>query len=180
MAPFNAAVVYPGFLSDPCNGAELHWVEEGRAPGADTRIFAAPLDLTEVWLTHPACVLRHGTGRWGSEAPGAADVESALPHLARVRYVLVPRLRFGRPTYNIEADGAVRTFNPGSIVGDALLYDLTSGAHLGGFKVEVTNADQVESQASAFAALQSDLTERARALMKERVVALAPGAIEPP
>jgi hypothetical protein len=96
-----------------------------------------------------------------------------------VKYVLVPRLRFLRPRYAIDPDGEVRTFESGRIVGDALLYDLEAGRHLGGFAVEVVNADQVVSHESAYEALQHDLMARTAASIRDRVAELAPGSIPP-
>lgn len=173
----NAAVVYPGHLTDPCNGEELHWFEEGRAPSHETQILVPPHDDMENWLVTSACVLTSGTDRYGSEVPDAELVKWEVANLLKIKFVLVPRLRFVRPTYNIESDGKVKTFNPGAIVGDVVLYELATGKRLGGFRVGATNATEVEdSSHSTFDSLQLDLIKQTEEQIARRLIELAPGA----
>jgi len=169
LGEFNAAVVYPGFLKDPCDGEEIHWIEEGRAPGSDTQILGAPFDWSQNWLGDPVCLLRKGTGRFGSEPPNKERVEDALKYLSRVKYALVPRLRFLRPTYDIDPDGKVRTFHPGSIAGDLLLYELATAKYLGAVATAVTNAEKVRDRSSTYQALQSDLQTRLEAEVRQKL-----------
>lgn len=171
---FNAGVVYAVRLKDPCKGEELHWLEEGRQPSHETEILAPPLESADWWLITPVCVLRTGKGRFESELPPKETLADGLRDMAKIQYVMVPRLKFLRPTYDIDPDGKVRTFHPGAILGDALFYELASGKYLGGITIAATNADEVEDEASAYEALQSDLIEHARRGVQDKLQKLAP------
>jgi hypothetical protein len=177
--PFNTAVVYPGHLKDPCNGEEVHWFEKGREPNYETRISTLVLDDTRAWLVDPVCLLRTGKGPGGGEAPSKEVVESALRLLPKVKYVMVPRLKFLRPTYDIDSDGKVRSFHSGAIVGDALIYELATAKYLGGITIAATNNDKVEDESSTYGALERDLEKRAREGVQEKLAKLAPGGTPP-
>jgi hypothetical protein len=171
----NTQTVYPGYLTDPCAGKEIHWVEEGREPTHETQILVLPYDRMSSWLIEPACILLTGKGQYGGEMTAPDNVKMELEALAKVKFVLVPRLEFKRPTYNIDEDGKVRTFNPGTITGDALVYDLTTAKYLGGFTLAATNANEVEdSSHSVFTSLQNELIDQTNTQIRDKLQKLAP------
>lgn len=173
---FNTAVAYPGFLEDSCNGKELHWFEEGRKPGHETRVSVPPLDSAGIWLTPLTCILAKGEGEY---PPKPEHIKLTLAYLADIKFVLVPRLKFVRPVYEIDPDGKVRKFRSGSIAGDVLLYDLSSAKYLGGFSIEARNEDTVKAPKSAdvYNTLQLNLIRQAENAIKAKLAALAPETV---
>jgi hypothetical protein len=173
---FNTVVAYPGFLEDSCDGKELHWFEEGRARSHETRVFAPPLDSAGAWLTPLTCILAKGEGEY---PPKLEHIKLTLGYLAEVKFVLVPRLKFVRPVYEIDPDGKVRRFRSGTITGDVLLYDLASAKYLGGFTIAAQNEDTVKARKSddLFNTLQINLIRQAGDAIKAKLAALAPQTV---
>ena len=129
---FNTVVAYPGYLENSCEGKELHWFEQGRKPSHETRVSVPPLNLAEAWLTPVTCILAKGEGEY---PPKPEHIKLTLAYLAEVEFVVVPRLKFVRPVYEIDRDRKVRKFRSGAITGDVLEIQVRSAIERYGLRV---------------------------------------------
>jgi hypothetical protein len=138
---YNTAIAYEEHVLGLCDSKWKQWSEK---PGDDH----FPLQIHEqAWLLDPACLLTKGTPWWMDEMPSNAIIDERLSQLERTRYVLVLRLRdLGRPGLISDelAQGEMKHFRPGHVKGDGVLFEVATGAYLGGFPIAVTLPDTVE------------------------------------
>ena len=136
---YNAAIAHESQLAQPCASDWITWPKS-------VDLFFVSIANAENWLIEPACLLETGKGRRGRE-PVFDTLNSGLLQLESTKYVLVLRMRTllrpGLVSAELEAN-KMESFEPGRIAGDAVLYEIATGAHLGGFAFDISNKSEVE------------------------------------
>lgn len=116
---YNATIVHAVVLADPC----------GASP---------PKDIT-MWDEHAfesaSCLLDKGTLNRRGAKPEGRTLTREFDVFDQTKYVLVIRLRTVEMPSPTE-DLALGAFRGGRITGDALLYEIDTGAYLGGFPID--------------------------------------------
>jgi hypothetical protein len=137
----NGVIVSPNQLSNPCASPNGRW--ENMPPTSS--------DFVPGWngtadgiLRPPACFIRDG--RFQVEYD-EAFVQRAVDGFGRMKYVLVVRIaRAVAPRLQGEeiAAGEIETFQTGAVLGDVLLYDVSSAEFLDGAAFQVTSPDTAD------------------------------------
>ncbi len=166
---YNTAIAFAEHLAKPGEAASLEW----QSGNKDT--FLLLVDKSDRWLLETAAFLEMGRGRYGSE-PVLSNLKQDLDWLERTRYLLVLRLPTRQPPGLVMQElraGEMKTFTPGRVTGDALLYDLEKSALVGGFPIDVTSAASEEVRnANVHGQLAGKLAEAVNEFVLERVSAV--------
>lgn len=137
---YNTAIAYEQHLAKPSEAQSLEWQSGSKD------IFLLLVDRSDSWLIEPACLLATGRGRYGSE-PVVDNLKNGFSWLERTKYLLVLRLPTRKPPGLVLSElqaGEMKTFEGGQVAGDALLFEIASGAYLGGFAIDVRSANELE------------------------------------
>lgn len=138
-AKYNAAMTHAAYLRMPC---QAEWIKWGPTPSAD--LFTMTIDHSQDWLEEPACWLENNLGKFGSEIVHRPnDVEDRLEQLIRTKYVVALRWRkFDAPTINlVEGTATTKSFNPGLVDGDAVVFEIATGKYVGGFPIHLDSGE---------------------------------------
>jgi hypothetical protein len=137
---YNTAIAYEQHLAKPSEAQNLTWESHSQD------LFLLMVDRSESWLIEPACLLESGRGRYGSD-PVVENLKSDLVWLEQTKFLLVLRLATRKPPGLVLSEleaGEMKTFQGGQVAGDALLFDIESGACLGGFAIDVRSGSEIE------------------------------------
>lgn len=163
-------------LSLSKNAAFLHEEDLG-APDAASVIAVRSLDSQT--LLHCGALLKTGNFyRPLDKRVSVAKADRALWQCETLRYLLVIR---PRTWVAPKADEAQRTFSPGSLKGDVLVFDLKAGKPVGGFPFWVLNErrlDVPEGEPQE-ARLVRNLESLLYLQLRQSLEALAPGSVPP-
>lgn len=167
----------PDFWADEGNVGKIH-VEE---PVDLSEVKEVPYDIFEAsfyWWSGPATLIKKGTNLQGKPETYLEGVKKHFGRLLSLRYVAFARTHeLKRPDYSVEdATDSTRTFVPGRLAGDVLLYDLEGGKLLGGvrFDVESSRSLYQTSSEGTREALDSDLVRNVNLSLTESLKKLLP------
>lgn len=138
-ANYNAAMTHAAYLRTPC---QAEWIKWGPNPGSD--LFIMTIEHSQEWLEDPACWLDTNLGKFGSEiVQRPSDVSAQLDQLIRTKYVVALRLRkFESPSINlVEGTSKTKSFNPGVVEGDAVVFEIATATYVGGFPIRVESGE---------------------------------------
>lgn len=138
-ANYNAALTHAAYLRTPC---QAEWIKWAPTPSAD--LFTMTIDHSQEWLEEPACWLDTNRGKFGSDiVQRPSDVEDKLEQLIRTKYVVALRWRkFDAPSINlVEGTATTKSFNPGLVDGDAVVFEIATGKYVGGFPIRIDSGE---------------------------------------
>jgi hypothetical protein len=163
-------------LSLSSTAAFIH-EEDLAAPGEASTIAVRSLDSQT--LLHCGALLTRGTFyRPLDSRVSVTKADRALWQCETLRYLLVIRPRTWLAP---RADEATRTFTPGSLKGDVLVFDLKAGKVVGGFPFWVLNERRLDVPAGEGQTdrLLRNLESLLYLQLRQSLESLAPGAVPP-
>lgn len=163
---YNAALAFQEHIANPSDGESLEWQSGSKD------LFLLLVDKSDQWLLEPACLLATGKGRYGSE-PVIDNMKRGFDWLERTKYLLVLRLPTRQPPGLILQElqaGEMKSFTSGHVAGDAVLYDLESGALLGGFVIDATSRSEEEVRnADVHGQLRRKLSDAVNEMIQDKL-----------
>lgn len=164
---YNTALTHASYLRTPCQAESVRWYP---TPSGDSLILLT--EHSDEWLIEPACYVENSAGKYAQDLPAVDLVTSRLDHFVRTKYVLAIRLRkIDSPSINLaEGTTTTKSFNPGVLEGDAVLFDIASGDYLGGFPIHVDSGETVKlKKYDGAKELQLKLSERLDSSIKSKL-----------